>query len=90
VGWCLDAHVPTPDLDGAPIILWDCSATFSDERWQLNLGTPNWGVLASRAWNSTSHCLTDPGGQILPGLWTQLQTCKLAAPEMLRTFQVAA
>jgi hypothetical protein len=75
VGWCLDAHVPTPTLANAPVILWDCSATFSDDRWQW-VGTGlGFGTLHSRAWNSDGYCLAVPGGQSVAGLWTQLQAC---------------
>jgi hypothetical protein len=66
VGWCLDAHVPIPNLNGAPVILWDCSATFSDDRWSLTLGL-GFGTIQSRAWNSTGYCLTVPGGRTSPG-----------------------
>jgi len=75
VGWCMDAHVPTPTLANAPVILWDCSATFSDDRWEWDGTGLGFGTLHSRAWNSNGYCLSVPGGQSLPGLWTQLKAC---------------
>jgi hypothetical protein len=90
VGWCLDAHVPTPDINNAPVILWDCSATFSDERWSLTVNNSvGSAVLESRAWNTSTDYLTPPGGQILPGLWTQIQP-GLFPSQILKFFLVSA
>ena len=88
VGWCLDAHVPTPNINGAPVILWDW-ATFSDERWQFTVNSlTSSAVIESRAWNTSGYYLTPPGGQILPGLWTQLQP-GLNPSQILKYFLVS-
>jgi hypothetical protein len=92
VGWCLDAHVPTPNLVNAPVILWDCSATMSDENWQLVISPQSYGFIESRAWNTSGYSVSIPGGQRLPGLWTQLQADTNApdGSQLLRIFTVSS
>ena len=74
-GWCLDAHVPTPSINGAPVILWSCGATFSDELWRWD-NHDGYKSLHSAAWGTSNYCLDIPAAQTsTPGVATQVWTC---------------
>jgi hypothetical protein len=73
-GLCLDAHGGA--ARGTLMILWDCGADISNERWYWPLNIPGgFGPIGSRVSGSTGYCLDVPNAQTFPGLAMQLWTC---------------
>ena len=71
-GWCIEAHAIT---NQSPIILWPCSSTESNLRWEPISAGFGLTELESRISGTFGHCLDVPGAQTAPAWPMQVYGC---------------
>jgi hypothetical protein len=77
-GWCIEAHAIT---DNSPVIMWPCSSTESNLRWEALDAGFGLTTFESRISGSFGHCLDVPGDLTLAAWPMHVYTCNSTAAQ---------